>query len=259
LKNCGSNNKEHGVTKPVVQPDPMDHLADALVEDILATPPEVLLAESAEDYGDPRALATEFDRIVTSNASPMGALKVGSTLSVPHVPAGGVSQRAADHPSRWRVGFERLWQTLLPAGGERLTPWGAPLAAVCLLALVALSVMAALHWERRGSSEEFMHGLTPASTPAAEPSDGPSRRGVEYLVLLPEQPSLEAALASYRNLQRRLPALLAGRDPVIRTGAAGDHAYVAGIGPFTKADEAKDFCSELKRTGAACHVGEADR
>ena len=105
-----------------------------------------------------------------------------------------------------------------------------------------------------------MHGLTPASTPpAAEPSDGPSRRGVEYLVLLPEQPSLEAALASYRNLQGRLPALLAARDPVIRAGAAGDHAYVAGIGPFTQADAAKDFCSELERTGAACHVGEADR
>ena len=248
------------MTKPTVQPDPMDHLADALVEDILATSPEVLLAESAEDYGDPRALAAEFDRIVTSNASPVGALKVGSDVTVPHLPAGSVSQRSADHPSRWRVGLERLWQTLLPAGGGRLPPWGAPVAAVCLLALVALSVVAAVHWEHRGSSEEFMHGLTPASTqPAAEPSEGLSRRAVEYLVLLPEQPNLEAALASYRNLQGRLPALLAGRDPVIRAGAAGDHAYVAGIGPFTKADAAKDFCSELERTGAACHVGEADR
>jgi hypothetical protein len=233
----------------------MDYLADALVEDILATPPEVLLAESAEDYGDPRALAAEFDRIVTSNASPVGALKVGSDVT-----AGGVSQRSADPPSRWRIGLERLWQTLLPPGRGRLIPRGAPIAAVCLLALVALSVMAALHWENRGSSEEFMHGLTPATTrPAAEPADGVSRRGVAYLVLLPEQPSLEAALASYRNLQGRLPALLAGRDPVIRADAAGDHAYVAGIGPFTKADAAKDFCSELKRTGAACHVGEADR
>lgn len=247
------------MTKPTVQPDPMDHLADALVEDILATPPEVLLAESGEDHGDPRALAAEFDRIVTSSASPMGALKVGSDVTVPHVPAGSAWQRSADHPSWWRVGLERLWQTLLPAAGGRLPPWGAA-AAVCLLALVALSVVAALHWEQRGSSEEFMHGLTPASTqPAAEPSEGLSRRAVEYLVLLPEQPNLEAALASYRNLQGRLPALLAGRDPVIRAGAAGDHAYVAGIGPFTKADEAKDFCSELKRTGAACHVGEADR
>ena len=241
----------------------MDHLADALVEDILATPPEVLLAESAEDYGDPRALAAEFDRIVTSNASPVGALKAGSDVTVPREPAGDISQRSADHAgtSRWRVGLERRWQTLLPPRGGRLAAWGAPIAAVSLLALVALSVMAALHWENRaGSSEEFMHGLTPATTrPTAEPADGLSHRGVEYLVLLPEQPSLEAALASYRNLQGRLPALLAGRDPVVRAGAAGDHAYVAGIGPFTKADEAKDFCSELNRTGAACHVAEADR
>jgi hypothetical protein len=251
------------VTKPTVQSDPMDYLADALVEDILATPPELLLAESAEDYGDPRALAAQFDRIVTSNASPARALRLGSDVTVPREPVGDVSQRSAEPAgtSRRRVRLERLWQTLLQPSGGRLAPWGAPIAAVSLLALVALSVMAALHWENRaGSSEEFMHGFTPATTrPAAEPSDSLSHRGVEYLVLLPEQPSLEAALASYRNLQGRLPALLAGRDPVIRAGAAGGHAYVAGIGPFTKADEAKDFCTELKRTGAACHVGEADR
>ena len=142
------------MTKPTAQPDPMDHLADALVEDILETPPDVLLAESAEDYGDPRALAAQFDRIVTSNASPVGALKVNSDVTVPREPAG---------TSRWRVGLERLWQTLLPPGGRRLVR-GAPIAAVSLLALVALSVMAALHWENRaGSSEEFMHGFTPAT------------------------------------------------------------------------------------------------
>jgi hypothetical protein len=80
-------------------------------------------------------------------------------------------------------------------------------------------------------------------------------------VLLPEQPSLEAALASYRNLQGRFPTLLDRRDPIIRSavGALGEHAYVAGVGPFAKPDEAKNLCVELKRAGAACDVGEAGR
>jgi uncharacterized protein len=43
--------------------DALLHLADALSEDILNTPDEDLLAEVAADHENPRALATEFDRI----------------------------------------------------------------------------------------------------------------------------------------------------------------------------------------------------
>jgi hypothetical protein len=232
----------------------MDHLADALVEDILATPGAVLLAESAEDHGHPQALAAEFDRIVASSAGPASASEVGSGVSAPRVLARNASQRTAARAatSGRRVSLERLRQSLrsLPGGG-RLPSRGLPIAAVSLLALVALSAVAALHWQNRaGPGEELMHGVSPAATrPAPESS--------EYLVLLPEEPSLDAALASYRKLQGRFVALLGGRDPVIRKGS--DHAYVAGIGPFTKADEAKNLCLELKRAGAACDVGEAGR
>ena len=34
------------------KPEPLDHLADALAEDILAAPAERMLAEAAEDHGD---------------------------------------------------------------------------------------------------------------------------------------------------------------------------------------------------------------
>jgi hypothetical protein len=237
-----------------MQHDPMDHLADALVEDILATPDAELLAESAEDHGDPRALAAEFDRIMTSSAGTMGAHKVGSDVNAARRIAGNGSQRSAGGAGSTgrRVRLDWLPQNLLLLPGRgRLASWGLPMAAVSLLALVALSAIAALHWANRSEPrEEFMHGVSPAATRSAAASS-------EYLVLLPEQPSLEAALASYRTLQGRFAALLGGRDPVIRKGS--DHAYVAGIGPFTKADDAKNLCVELKRAGATCDVGEAGR
>lgn len=242
------------MTRPTLQHDPMDHFADALVEDILATPGAVLLAESAEDHGHPRALAAEFDRIVASSAWTVGAPGVGSSVSAPRVLARDAAQRPAGRAatSGRRGRLERLRQSLrsLPSGG-RLPSRGLPIAAVSLLALVALSAIAALHWQNRaGSGEELMHGVSPPATrPAAESS--------KYLVLLPEQPSLEAALASYHTLQGRFEALLGGRDPVIRKGS--DHAYVAGIGPFTTADEAKNLCVKLKRAGAACDVEESGR
>ena len=53
-------------------------LADALCEDIAATAPEALLTEAAEDYGDRRALAAEFDRAVVRNNALSGATKMAS-------------------------------------------------------------------------------------------------------------------------------------------------------------------------------------
>jgi hypothetical protein len=44
-----------------VNDHPLDHLANALVEDILNTSTDRLLAEAAEDYGDSRTLARAFD------------------------------------------------------------------------------------------------------------------------------------------------------------------------------------------------------
>jgi hypothetical protein len=42
----------------------LSNLADALSEDIAGTPEEGLLREAAEDFGDRRALAIEFERAV---------------------------------------------------------------------------------------------------------------------------------------------------------------------------------------------------
>jgi hypothetical protein len=44
-------------------PDPLDHLADSLSEDIVAAPAEQLVAEAAEDACDAGAFASAFDRV----------------------------------------------------------------------------------------------------------------------------------------------------------------------------------------------------
>ncbi len=44
-------------------PDHLDHLADALSEDIIAAPAERIVAEAAEDAGDAGAFAAVFDRV----------------------------------------------------------------------------------------------------------------------------------------------------------------------------------------------------
>jgi len=44
-------------------PDPLDHLADALSEDIVAAPAGQALAEATEDAGDDRTVAVAFDRV----------------------------------------------------------------------------------------------------------------------------------------------------------------------------------------------------
>jgi putative peptidoglycan binding protein len=43
--------------------DVSDDLVDFLVEDIVSTPDETLLSEVSEDFGEPLALASEFDRL----------------------------------------------------------------------------------------------------------------------------------------------------------------------------------------------------
>jgi len=47
---------------PVASRDALHNLADALGEDVVAMPPERLLAEAAEDHGDTHAFAAAFDR-----------------------------------------------------------------------------------------------------------------------------------------------------------------------------------------------------
>src|SRR3981081_609773 len=48
---------------PFPSRDALHNLADALGEDVMAAPPERLLAEVSEDHGDDHAFAAAFDRV----------------------------------------------------------------------------------------------------------------------------------------------------------------------------------------------------
>jgi hypothetical protein len=54
------------IAKPTIggEDTALDHLLEAMVQEILNTPGEKLLAETAEEYGDPHALAKQFTLLV---------------------------------------------------------------------------------------------------------------------------------------------------------------------------------------------------
>ena len=76
-----------------------------------------------------------------------------------------------------------------------------------------------------------------------------------YTVQISSQRNEAAALASYQALQKRFPNLLSGRSPITtRLDSGGAVFYRVAIGPFPTADEASQFCSELKAAGGICFV-----
>ena len=109
--------------------------------------------------------------------------------------------------------------------------------------------------------------LTPqaGATGPAEPRDpgrrhqsGPGRAsaGGGYLVQVSSQKNEADAQASYRALQGKYPAVLGSRSPVIKRADLGDKGvyYRAMVGPFGSADEATQFCGNLKTAGGQCVV-----
>ena len=86
---------------------------------------------------------------------------------------------------------------------------------------------------------------------AAAPSNGGG-----YLVQVASQKNECDAQASYRALQGKYPAVLGSRSPVIKRADLGDKGvyYRAMIGPFGSADEATQFCGNLKTAGGQCVV-----
>ena len=88
------------------------------------------------------------------------------------------------------------------------------------------------------------------SVPAASIGSG------GYLVQVASQKNEFDAQASFRALQGKYPSVLGSRSPVIRRADLGEKGvyYRAMIGPFGSADEATQFCGNLKTAGGQCVV-----
>jgi len=127
------------------QPDPLDHLAAALAEDIVDAPAERILAEAAEDHGDRAALAAAFDRVAARAA------------------------RQA-RPRRLADRFGALAAMLAPKGS-----WRPAMAAVA--GVVVIVVVGDLYWHVRPPPLELASAPAPtvpapASAPPAVAHDG---------------------------------------------------------------------------------------
>ncbi len=77
-----------------------------------------------------------------------------------------------------------------------------------------------------------------------------------YLVQVSSQRSENDAMASFRALQSRFPAQLGSRNASVRRADLGDKGiyFRSMVGPFGSADQANQFCGELKAAGGQCIV-----
>ena len=95
---------------------------------------------------------------------------------------------------------------------------------------------------------------------ATDPAPAPNRRSAAtdgaYVVQVSAQKTESEAQSSYRALQQKYPAVLGSREANIRRADLGDKGvyYRAQIGPFATADQANEFCTNLKSAGGQCIV-----
>jgi len=83
----------------------LDRIADALIEDILATPDEEIIAEAREDYGDPGRVADEVRAVYERAGLVVGkgklqaakAAMASARASCSHGPLGFVDIASARH------------------------------------------------------------------------------------------------------------------------------------------------------------------
>src|SRR6266550_3971693 len=81
--------------------DALNHLGDALSEDVINMSDKELLAEVAEEFGGPRALAHEFNAIVAATTKAFDAKT--QDLKRGHVTGGQTTKRFGD----W---IAQIWQ-----------------------------------------------------------------------------------------------------------------------------------------------------
>ena len=99
----------------------------------------------------------------------------------------------------------------------------------------------------------------PAPGPAPQVAARPATESAEaggYVVQVSSQRTEADALASYRALQAKYPAVLGSRRPTIKRADLGEKGifFRTQVGPFAAAEEAGKMCNSLKAAGGQCIV-----
>jgi hypothetical protein len=119
----------------------LDRLADVLVEDILSTPGDQLLAEVAEDCGNARALADTFDKIVFRAKSSHDRLAAKAAPIVTNQVLSGPLPK--NESFRFAEQLRALWQSVIPSVFDIVFPNRLVMIGICSACIASLAVIAA--------------------------------------------------------------------------------------------------------------------
>jgi preprotein translocase subunit SecE/cell division septation protein DedD len=113
----------------------LDRMADVLVEDIVSTPSDQLLVEVAEDYGNARALAVTFDKIVLRARSSNDRLATKALPSSANGIRGGLPSGTGPYfagrlRAFWRDVIPRVFDVIFPNRLAMIT-----ISSVCIASL----------------------------------------------------------------------------------------------------------------------------
>ncbi len=179
--------------------DPLQNLADALTEDVVAASPEVLAAEVARERGDAAGFALDFDRVVAR----------------------------ADRQARWRRVAQRL-RALVPS--TTLRSWRPAMAAVAGVAVVVVAGDLYLH-VNAGSEAPRTMSVPLEQARAREPANDDllASRRLAYRDDDGGHAPANATAAS--------PAALPPAPPPAEFAVAPKRVHTVPIGPATQAPE----------------------
>jgi hypothetical protein len=240
----------------------LDCLADALVEDILSTPTDELLAEVSEDFGSPRALAVAFDQIALSAAS----RRSGTSITRQSIPA--IDRIGKTKTSSVVEGLRALLQGATALVGNIVLPKRLGLATLSAASIAAIAVIV---------FPVLLYKPGPASTLATSPLATPPEPSIQasiaarsgtttasliqdaigsYVVQIASLRSAADAQAFLRSLQAKLPKELGNREAVVQRVDPGPDgiSFDVMVGTFSSADDAQEFCRSLKDAVNQCGV-----
>ncbi|MDP3692178.1 SPOR domain-containing protein [Bradyrhizobium sp.] len=204
------------------------------------------------------------------NSNPPSVASVAPTGTLPAAGAGNGTLQSGTEPRRIKTLAVRGDQADLaaaPVNAPAARPAPAPRAAAAPVAAPAASATRSPPSSANASANAPL-SLTPQSgQPAAtaEPrtrvaattaAPATSNGGGGYLVQVASQKNESDAQASFRALQGKYPSVLGSRSPLIKRADLGDKGvyYRAMVGPFGSADEATQFCGNLKTAGGQCVI-----